>query len=100
MIQIQSIAFTSYNLGLHCDYHYQAYGLMTKAGAEVLHIGTLLPAYAELVEMESSIVHRQTTYVSTEQLKAADKARDNERTNPDTGGDDNPYEDEDGGLAG
>ena len=77
MIQIQSIAFTSYNLGLHCDYHYQAYGLMTKAGAEVLHIGTLLPAYAELVEMESSIVHRQTTYVSTEQLKAADKARDN-----------------------
>ena len=77
MIQIQSIAFTSYNLGLHCDYHYQAYGLMTKAGAEVLHIGALLPAYAELVEMESSIVHRQTTYVSTEQLKAADKARDN-----------------------
>lgn len=75
--QIQSIGFTSYNLGLHCDYHYQAYGLMTKAGAEVLHIGALLPAYAELVEMESSIVHRQTTYVSTEQLKAADKARDN-----------------------
>lgn len=75
--QIQSIGFTSYNLGLHCDYHYQAYGLMTKAGAEVLHIGALLPAYAELVEMESNIVHRQTTYVSTEQLKAADKARDN-----------------------
>ena len=35
-----------------------------------------LPTYGELVELESSIVRRQTAYVSTVQLNDADKARD------------------------
>ena len=74
--QINAMGFSSLNVGLHSDFHYQAYGLMTKTGAEALHIGNLLPAYGELVKTESGIVRRQTAYVSTEQLKNADKTRD------------------------
>ena len=75
--QINAIGLSSYNLGLHCDFHYTAYGKMVTAGAEALHIENLLPAYGELVETESGIVRRQTAYVSTKQLKEMDNVRDN-----------------------
>ena len=50
---------------------------MKEAGAQALHIENLLPTYGELVELESSIVRRQTAYVSTKQLNDMDQARDN-----------------------
>lgn len=75
--QIQTMGFSSLTVGLHCDYHYQALGLMEAAGAEALHIEALLAAYSELVESEMSIVRRQTAYVSTAQLNEADRERDN-----------------------
>ena len=71
------MGFSYLNVGLHNDFHYQAYGKMKATGAQALHIENLLPAYGELVELESSIVRRQTTYVSTVQLNDADKVRDN-----------------------
>ena len=74
--QINPKGLSSLTLGLHCDYHYQAVGLMHTAGAQVLHIEALLPAYSALVEQEASLVRRQTAYVSTERLNAADKTRD------------------------
>lgn len=74
--QINSIAFSHINLGLHNDFHCKAYSKMKAAGAQALHIENLLPTYGELVELESSIVRRQTAYVSTVQLNDADKARD------------------------
>ena len=75
--QINVMGFSYLNVGLHNDFHYQAYGKMKATGAQALHIENLLPAYGELVELESSIVRRQTTYVSTVQLNDADKVRDN-----------------------
>lgn len=75
--QINVMGFSYLNVGLHNDFHYQAYGKMKATGAQTLHIENLLPAYGELVELESSIVRRQTTYVSTVQLNDADKVRDN-----------------------
>lgn len=75
--QINVMGFSYLNLGLHNDFHYQAYGKMKATGAQALHIENLLPTYGELVELESSIVRRQTTYVSTVQLNDADKVRDN-----------------------
>ena len=74
--QINGMTFSSLPVARHCDFHYQANGLMQAAGADALHIAALLPAYAEAVEMESSIVRRKTTYVSTEQLDELDKLRD------------------------
>lgn len=50
---------------------------MLATGAEALHITALLPEYSELVNQEASIVRRQTTYVSTEELVQADQVRDN-----------------------
>lgn len=75
--QINVMGFSYLNVGLHNDFHYQAYGKMKATGAQALHIENLLPAYGELVELESSIVRRQTSYVSTVQLNDADKVRDN-----------------------
>ena len=42
--QIDIMGFSNLNLGVHCDFHYQTYNLLTKAGAEALHIAALLPA--------------------------------------------------------
>ena len=74
--QIDIMGFSDLNKGLHCDFHHQACGFMTAAGAQALHIEALLPAYEELVTMESGIVNRQTAYVSTASLKTLDKERD------------------------
>lgn len=74
--QIDIMGFSDLNKGLHCDFHHQACGFMTAAGAQTLHIEALLPAYEELVTLESGIVNRQTTYVSTVSLKMLDKERD------------------------
>lgn len=74
--QINSMRFSSLTIGMHCDFHYQANGLMTATGADELHIAALLPGYTEKVGLESSIVRRQTAYVSTEQLNAIDQDRD------------------------
>lgn len=74
--QIDIMGFSNLNLGVHCDFHYQTYNLLTKAGAEALHIAALLPAYGGLVEQETGIVRRQTAYVSTVSLKTQDKVRD------------------------
>ena len=74
--QIDIMGFSNLNLGVHCDFHYQTYNLLTKAGAEALHISALLPAYRGLVEQETGIVRRQTAYVSTVSLKTQDKVRD------------------------
>ena len=74
--QIDIMGFSNLNLGVHCDFHYQTYNLLTKAGAETRHIAALLPAYGGLVEQETGIVRRQTAYVSTVSLKTQDKVRD------------------------
>ena len=74
--QINVMGFSNLNVGLHNDFHCKAYSKMNEAGAQALHIENLLPTYGELVELESSIVRRQTAYVSTVQLNDADKARD------------------------
>ena len=42
--QIDIMGISNLNLGVHCDFHYQTYNLLTKAGAEALHIAALLPA--------------------------------------------------------
>ena len=69
--QIDIMGFSNLNLGVHCDFHYQTYNLLTKAGAEALHIAALLPAYGGLVEQETGIVRRQTAYVSTDTRETA-----------------------------
>lgn len=75
--QIESMGFTTLSVALHCDHHYQTSSLIIGIGADKLHIETLYSEYKELVTTEANIVHRQTAYVSTEQLKEADKERDN-----------------------
>lgn len=75
--QINVMGFSNLNVGLHNDFHCKAYSKMKEAGAQALHIENLLLTYGELVELESSIVRRQTAYVSTKQLNDMDQARDN-----------------------
>lgn len=75
--QINVMGFSNLNVGLHNDFHCKAYSKMKAAGAQALHIENQLPTYGELVELESSIVRRQTAYVSTKQLNDMDQARDN-----------------------
>lgn len=75
--QINSIALTNLSLGLHNDFHNQVSNLITAAGAEELHIATQAAEYAALLQQENAIVKRQTAYVSTAELKEADKLRDN-----------------------
>ena len=71
------MGFTTLPVALHCDHHYQTNSLIAATGAEKLHVQVLYAEYKELVNQETAIVRRQTTYVSTEQLNAADKDRDN-----------------------
>ena len=75
--QINVMGFSNLNLGLHNDFHCKAYSKMKAAGAQALHIENQLPTYGELVELESTIIRRQTAYVSTKQLNDMDKERDN-----------------------
>ena len=75
--QINEMGFSNLNLGLHNDFHCKAYSKMKAAGAQALHIENQLPTYGELVELESTIIRRQTAYVSTKQLNDMDKERDN-----------------------
>lgn len=74
--QINSIALTSLTLPLHNDFHNQVNNLIVAIGAEALHIEEQAAQYAALVVQENSIVKRQTSYVSTTQLKEADQKRD------------------------
>ena len=75
--QINVMGFSNLNLGLHNDFHCKAYSKMKAAGAQALHIENQLPTYGELVELESTIIRRQTAYVSTKQVNDMDKERDN-----------------------
>ena len=75
--QINVMGFSNLNLGLHNDFHCKAYSKIKAAGAQALHIENQLPTYGELVELESTIIRRQTAYVSTKQLNDMDKERDN-----------------------
>ena len=74
--QIGPMAQTDLTLSLHCDFHYQVNTFILATGAEKLHVEVQYGEYKELVAQETGIVRRQTAYVSTEQLNAADKERD------------------------
>lgn len=75
--QINSIGLTGLKLALHNDFHNQVHNLITGATPEALHIEKQDALYLELIRKENSIVKRQTSYVSTAQLKEMDKKRDN-----------------------
>ena len=74
--QIKTIALTSMTLALHNDFHSQVQGFMMKADPEVIHVSAQDERYLEAIRKESSIVKRQTAYVSTVRLKEADQRRD------------------------
>lgn len=63
-------------LGAHCNFHTSSVNLLTATGAETLHVKDLFELYKAAVEVEASIVNRQTSFVATEAMKRADKVRD------------------------
>lgn len=75
--QIKLMGLTALPVALHHDFHHQTSSLIVATGAEKLHVESLYAEYKELVASEASLVRRQTTYVSTENLKTVDKERDN-----------------------
>ena len=74
--QVKTIALTSMTLALHNDFHSQVQGFIMKADPEVIHLSAQADRYLEAIRKESSIVQRQTAYVSTVRLKESDQRRD------------------------
>lgn len=74
--QIKTIAVTHFTLALHNDFHSQVQSLIVKANPEEIHLTNQADRYLEAIRKESSIVKRQTAYVSTVKLKEADQRRD------------------------
>ena len=74
--QIPNFAVTNLTLGAHSTFHSSTVSGILATGAEALHITDLFNAYKAAVELEASVVNRQTTFVATESMKDADEMRD------------------------
>lgn len=75
-IQIPNFAVTNLTLGAHSTFHSSTVSGILATGAEALHITDQFNAYKAAVELEASVVNRQTTFVATESMKDADEMRD------------------------
>lgn len=74
--QIPNFAVTNLTLGAHSTFHSSTVSGILATGAEALHITDQFNAYKAAVELEASVVNRQTTFVATESMKDADEMRD------------------------
>lgn len=74
--QIPNFAVTNLTLGAHNTFHTSTVSGILATGAEALHITDQFNAYKAAVELEASVVNRQTTFVATESMKDADEMRD------------------------
>ena len=74
--QIPNFAVTNLTLGAHSTFHSSTVSGILATGAEALHITEQFNAYKAAVELEASVVNRQTTFVATESMKDADEMRD------------------------
>ena len=74
--QSPNFAVTNLTLGAHSTFHSSTVSGILATGAEALHITDQFNAYKAAVELEASVVNRQTTFVATESMKDADEMRD------------------------
>ena len=74
--QIPNFASSHLTLGAHSNFHTQVANLGTAMDPEALHIADVFTRYCQAVEVEASIVNRQTTFIATEAMKQADAMRD------------------------
>ena len=74
--QVPTAPLTTLTVGAHCNFHTQVANLGTAMDPEALHIADVFTRYSQAVEVEASIVNRQTTFIATEEMKQADKMRD------------------------
>ena len=75
--QIQSFGMTQMTIGACSNFHTTAVKYINEATSAALHIDDKAPAYTDVASLLASIVNRKRAFVSTPQMRGADKLRDN-----------------------
>ena len=75
--QIQSFGMTQMTIGACSNFHTTAVKYINEATPAALHIDDKAPAYTDVASLLASIVNRKRAFVSTPQMREADKLRDN-----------------------
>ena len=75
--QIQSFGMTQMTIGACSNFHTTAVKYINEATSAALHIDDKAPAYTDIASLLASIVNRKRAFVSTPQMREADKLRDN-----------------------
>ena len=75
--QIQSFGMTQMTIGACSNFHTTAVKYINEATPAALHIDDKAPAYTDAASLLASIVNRKRAFVSTPQMREADKLRDN-----------------------
>ena len=75
--QIKTFSISRLTVGSTSDFHSKVNELIVKATPSALYIVDQAALYAEACALLASIVNRSTTFVSTSEMKAEDKRRDN-----------------------
>ena len=75
--QIQSFGMTQMTIAACSNFHTTAVKYINEATPAALHIDDKAPAYTDVASLLASIVNRKRAFVSTPQMREADKLRDN-----------------------
>ena len=71
--QIQSFGMTQMTIGACSNFHTTAVKYINEATSAALHIDDKAPAYTDIASLLASIVNRKRAFVSTPQMREADK---------------------------
>ena len=74
--QIQSFGMSAMTIGACSNFHTTAVKYINEATPAVLHIEDKSPAYSESSDTLASIVNRKRAFITTPQMRSADKTRD------------------------